>query len=826
MAVNPNWPFLSTHVAWNVAGNDTTVTPTWTDISTRVREMSTSAGRQYEIDQNQAGEADYVISDKDEAFNPANASSPYAGGILPYRPILEQATWPPAAVGAAVNMMNAVSGYDPSLESTAVGSTPPNMITFATTPTVTTTKPFFGANCLQWNVTASGGPQYIGFTVPCVPGQQYQISCYYWQTAGNQVKSLINGGTGGSFITTAGAWVRYFLNFTATQPTHQWFLGTPAPTLSGTMYADGFQMELGNPALPATFALTGPVLYGVFRGFIEQYPKTWNHKGLYGMAELNCVDQMGVLANSKLHTEVTNAIFRCKPTYYWRLNEDQAATSWADISGNNGPPLTQLDSVYGPATTFVPATATNIPGDPGGVGVAISTPVVAPQNMSVLQTGSIFTPRSTPAISIGGSPPFGYTACVIAAHSPGTDVQNRFMTLAQSNFNQRLVELVTGSSPSSYVGALAGPTSGFSLGAQTAFDLWADGLPHVFIMTAAVDATNFVINLYVDGTLQATQTLATSAFTYPLIGTQIQVGGLVADVSAGTWAGTIDHGMPGGVYSHAALWNRVLSTYEIGTIRDGKKGFPGENTGARIIRYLSYVAPGAPLQFDTGMSYLDVSSLAEGTAALDASQAVTASENGNLTANASGVMIFQSRRSRYLSITADWVLGEQESPYEDGVTFNLDPTRVANTVKITRTGGIVATAQDLTSQKTYFEREFDREINVATDGEAVDASNALLAAFKDAHMRVSTVTLKPSANPALWPVALGIAIGDRTTVMRRAISGGVTMAGDYFVEKVSRSRKAGEFTVSLELSPATGKTPWILGDAVYGVLDSTTILGY
>jgi hypothetical protein len=79
---------------------------------------------------------------------------------------------------------------------------------------------------------------------------------------------------------------------------------------------------------------------------------------------------------------------------------------------------------------------------------------------------------------------------------------------------------------------------------------------------------------------------------------------------------------------------------------------------------------------------------------------------------------------------------------------------------------------------------------------------------------------------------MDLEIGNRYTVARRpkaANNGaGITMLADYFLEKVTHRQvdpELGTWWVDLQLSPAPLQ-PWILGDSTYGVLDTTTVLGF
>lgn len=821
--INPNWPRVITQVAFNAAPNDPAAVPTWIDLSDRCRALSAGRGRQYEIDQNQAGEADITFSDPDEALNPANGSGPFAPNLLPYRGILDQAMWPPTPLGAAVNLLNATSGYDPSFETTAVGDAPPNLLTYQATPTVQAGTAFTGSNALRWTVTGGGGPQYAGFLISCIPGQLYTASVYYRQTAANGGWLLINGGPGSATTTTTGAFVRLSMPFVATQPLHELYVGSAAPALGATVNVDAVQVEPGN-SLNA-FSTTGPVIYGVFRGYVERWPASWNHRGLYGMAEVTCVDALGVIAQTKLHTEFRNAVLATQPAYYWVLNEPSTATTFGEQSGNGGPPLVRVDASYGPASTVAPSTTANLPGDPSGVGVEISQALVSPQPGTVLQTGSINNTATvaTPKLDIGSTPPFAYSVSVVTSRTVTPD-GGMWVLIANADYTNRFAEIET-----DLFGDLAmtvGPVAVVSLGPDTT-DVWADGRPHLYTITVDFAVTTGTVRGYVDGVFIGSNTFtSTSAagWNLPITGVQIQIGGVIAEVSNGYWTNRIDPGVSAGVHSHVAVWRRLLSAAEITVLAQAAAGFPGESSGQRVLRYLGYAYTGQSF-LDFGLSTMGVSVLAENQSLLDAAQSVAATENGNFYARGDGIVLFTSRERRYLNTTPKWVLGELESPYEADIKFDHDPSRVANTVKITRAGGGTFTAIDTASQQQYFERSFERTLNVSTDNEAADAAAYFLSIMKDPHQRVEKVTLKPSANPALWPVALGAEIGDRVTLKRRT-SAGVTMSADFFIERVEHSRTADEWTVGLQMSPATAGSPWILEDATYGLLGVTTYLGY
>jgi hypothetical protein len=832
MATNPNYPLVVTQVALNGGLATAESSLVWTELSTRVWEMDSTSGRQYELDQVQAGEGALVFADRDEALNPTNTSSPYTGQLLPYRPYMQQAMWPPAAIGAAVNLAGTTAGFDPSMESTAVGATPPSLVEFGVTATVVAANAHTGTHSLQWSVASGGGTQVAGFQVMCIPGRQYTASVFYRQTAANTGTIFVNGGAGGSTTTTTGAYVRLSVTFTATAMLHQLYVGSTAPGSNSTVNIDDFQLETGASA--STFATTGPVIYGVCRGFIERWPAAWNYKGLYGYCKATTVDAFAALAAKELRTEYPTEVLGLAPDFYWALSEPDTATSYGDTSGNNGPALVQYSSKYGAGTAPKGGDDMGIVGDPSGTGVAF-TPVGTPGSLTaagtILGAGPMInnTPALTLPASIGTSWGVSVAAWVkIASNGGATQVLIRAqnsVSAAAGGVSAFIPIQITLDNPAPGVGFqnVAGGT-GFIRGQNAAVSI-ADGLLHHVVGTVTqVNGGNTVLSIYVDGALSGQLTVTTASVGGMLAqqATSIAVGGYYDGSSFGFECD--------GPVSHLAIWNRGLSAGEVTALYTAGTGYPGESFHDRVLRYLVAGPYTGLVEVDAGSSMLGASALADQTKLLDALQSLVVTEAGNMWADSSGVLQCAGRARRYFNTTAQWTVGESQSggeyPYEDDIAFDFDPTLVWNDVEVTQTGGIKVTAVDAASEAAYGPRSYQREINVASAAEAQDAANWILATHKDPRQRVSQLTLRPSANPALWPMALGAQIGDRVTAKRRTTSGS-GISSDFFIEQITHTQKPGDWTVQYQMSPvgATGQ-PWILGDATYGVLGTTTVLGY
>lgn len=1192
MAANPNWPLVTTQVAFN-SGFSTLQPLSWTDLTPRMWSMGCDRGRQYELDQNQAGTARLVLADRDEVLNPAhpNPGYPYAGNVLPYRPIAVQAQWPPVPVGAAVNLLNVSAQrpgpYDPSFESYTAGTSVPWIAAVgATTPVVGTATPRAGTKDLTWPTVATTMVQGVSWQVPCIPGQQYTSSAYVRQTAAstqllqvtdqltvldafgrtagpglgsaeiggawavtsgaasefaaaNGVATItlatvaaerrINIGSGltdvdlageysppvtaaGSFFTggllaryvdvnnyywfvaffntdgtlsvsifkrvagalstiatgttgytyvpgtyyqlraqvvggqlscrvwpvsqvqptswhatvadasfssgtvgliahadtantstlpiivsvrnfscvaavagsssaATGAYNRLTVTWTATQPVHTIQLATTGSALAGTVLLDDVQHE---PAVPlnansnfesgvigwsaggaaiaasrfwvingtlsaqitpngvASFAYaeadqvavtgngsyvasgwvhsvsgtgsnvcgvrvnwydashaylstsagteyvlgpnssgfyvntfvapasaafagvhagiggtpaaanvvyldvvtlssttasaattSGPVIYGVHRGFVERWPSNWDHQGMYGYSQITSVDGYAALAARRLHTEYRNVLLDKGPLYWYSLGEPAGATQFADGSGNGG----TLLGIWTPnAVTTLPAagTQTAIAGDPGSTGVKFTADLVNVngQHGSVLingrKAGTGYEPVGIPAVA---SSPWSATMALwlnssTTFSSYGGGSWTPILALLKDDRAPRTyadlplyITTTTSDEPMAFMqSASANSPSLQQLNVvATGFPVF-DGKWHLVVATASQDATNSNIAIYVDGVFAGSNTALTS--TIKLLGTackNVELGGSFGDLGQNSgYDGTL---------AEFAVWNRALSASDITALWNAGQGLVGENSGARITRYLGYGKYGGATMVDTGLSTMGVSALADGTNLLAACQAVTTTENGNLVIDGAGTLTFTSRTRRYLNTSPQWLFGEMELPYQGDISFDYDPQQVYNDIKVNNAGGISASAVDLPSQISYGPRSLSRDVNVQSNNEASDTANWTLSTHKDPRQRIASITIEPSSNSALWPVALGAQIGDRVTVKRRTQA--FTMQSDYFIERIAHSQAPNRWTVTFQLSPAgLWQTPWLLDDATYSVLGTSTILGY
>jgi hypothetical protein len=269
---------------------------------------------------------------------------------------------------------------------------------------------------------------------------------------------------------------------------------------------------------------------------------------------------------------------------------------------------------------------------------------------------------------------------------------------------------------------------------------------------------------------------------------------------------------------------KVLNLYDL----DGKS-YGSQLTSARVGAVLADagVAVGT---IDTGKSTVVASGVfSRGSSALEHLLQVEETENGLLFANGDGSIDFQNRHYRLLnSGTPVATIGDVagEIRYRDG-TLDLDDADIWNSVSVTPSGGIAVEVGDAVSQLAHYTRRLNRSSLSSDTAEAQSAAEYLRNRYGDPSPRVPEVVLIGALDPSTWPTILAAKNSQRYTWKRRA--GAHTITQDVFVERIADSITLTPhlaWEISLQLSPADGQAGWVLGDSVYGILGSTTVLTY
>jgi hypothetical protein len=76
-----------------IGQSPTAESPTWTDLSSRFRGLSTRRGKQHELDRTEPGSGTLRLDNADGALDPENTAGPYAGDLRPMMRVRVKAVW-------------------------------------------------------------------------------------------------------------------------------------------------------------------------------------------------------------------------------------------------------------------------------------------------------------------------------------------------------------------------------------------------------------------------------------------------------------------------------------------------------------------------------------------------------------------------------------------------------------------------------------------------------------------------------------------------------------------------------------------------------------
>jgi hypothetical protein len=200
-------------------------------------------------------------------------------------------------------------------------------------------------------------------------------------------------------------------------------------------------------------------------------------------------------------------------------------------------------------------------------------------------------------------------------------------------------------------------------------------------------------------------------------------------------------------------------------------------------------------------------------------------EFGRLFMSADGVLTFQNRVGTTLSGSVA-VFSDQGTNYKyRNVAIQFDARQVVNRSTVTGLDGTTATDQDLASQTTYFVQTRDVSnslLHVA--GQITAAAEYLLTPYPSPRLTALTTNLAMLSEAQRDTVAT-IDIGDTITITVDVPNYG-TISSELSVEGIDGEIALdGGHTLTFYTADTTVVYQLILDDPVYGVLDSTNVLG-
>ncbi|TQF04753.1 hypothetical protein E6W39_24170 [Kitasatospora acidiphila] len=839
----PSWPSIRFQVAFNTGGAMTTQ-PSYVDLSSRLRGTWSveQSGRQYELDQIQSGQMTVSLWNLDGALDALNSSSPYYPNVVPMRACRLQAVWPPTrnALPQGVSTASSVANLGSSAGSFALTSGLPPAPTGHTAAVTWTIPASTAATNLVGLAAANNGgagwPVSDASALPVVGGQPYTFSCWVAQAAGGD--ATLQAAHRVSWYDVTGARITVSIGSAVTVPVlgTSWALLTytvtaPAtavgcrpsvqisssPASASTMYVTAWQMERAAAATPWT---AGGVIYPLWSGFVERWPQHWQQQGTYGLVDLTCIDVLAGLSQFTLQPSLMAGLMALGPDRLYPLDELQGSVWWRDASGKHG--ATYLaSSPYG-AGTVTSGSSVSGSGFVGAPGPVVTMANATPS--SFFNSQGSFINLGTPNGPPSGS---GWTRIICFRTStlpPAGTQMALWWWQSSSSSNKSQGGLALDSSGHLHVNSTnaAGGNIDFTIATAN----YCDGNWHMAALILTPDGKT--LNANIDGAgFYNTNAVSVqpTGITSDTIGMNVQTA-----VGNYLWA-----------YSGDLAYAVEVPTNNVPSFSDLAAGFAtgwaGETSAVRAQRILTMCGYGGTVQAEAATIAMGGANLA-GTDPMTALELVGDTEAGQVYVDAAGTLWLTGRKWRYLQPQPAVVFGEQQAagevPYFGDVVVELDPTHIYNVAQITNQAAPGAPAQPMqpanntASQVEYLPRTLPRQINAQDPTLALAAGQYLVSQYGQPQPRLSTLTVDPASNPALWSQVLGLGFGARAQVNRRPPSGpgAAAISLQQFVEHVTwEGDDQGNLKVRLQLTPAGPFLGWWVAAALHTTVATASTAG-
>ncbi|MCW2900920.1 MAG: hypothetical protein JWO67_3185 [Streptosporangiaceae bacterium] len=830
-----------------------------------VRRWSVRRGRQYELDQVQAGEATLEIPDPGEVLNPDNPSSPFnqnGNQVTPYRAMRIWGMWPNQPGSGNIFATTVTQGMglpdpiDPEFEhGTGLidgGWDGTAVVAWSTEQAWNGTH---SAKIIQQAAPegAGGGTGsasgfnkgvYIQSAVTTAPRVTYTASCYVYPTGGCSVQIAVYDATGyvtySATATAQNTWTRIQVSWT-TVDTLEYINIFGSGSATPTFYVDGAQLEFGGVVNP--FTASGPTLYPIYTGYVERWPTKYDMSGLRANRPLVAVDALAILSRTVIDQSYHQAVMLDGPSAYAAYDEQSGPNLFTSPDGmkllGSQNPAPQGGQINFAGDTFLD----------GSAAVSLSQQIQDPaQTAYAKQVTSIDIPHTNSFSVNTGSATFEFWARWVAgnatlgmfqANSSGEFVDFSASTSDHTRDTAFGVSLVFGGL---YIGSSdgrPGTANGNIYGAPATKTFALDGsanLPdgqwHYYSIGLFPGGGNYsnqyVMRLVVDDRVYSFEVPATvGASSIRHLGFNA-----ITNAVSSRWG---DQVSAASVAKAAFYPTYIGSDRQVAHYQRGA-GYVGEYSGARVKRLLEQYWKGGGATVADGYMAMTADHDYSTRVVLDVLQEIEESERGLTYASAAGWVVFEDRLSRYYTNndTAKWVFGENpaganptEYPYED-YAADHDPTYTFSQANLSRQGNSnFAPMINAATQAKYGQRIVSQEIKTLTDFDLTQAGIFYLGRYGTPKTRVSTLKLNPTVNPSLWPAILSLEVSQRVTVTRRS-SSGLVLTSDYYVEQINHQvdGETSSWSTTLQLSPVFVTTSWVCGSSTRGVLGTSTVPVY
>lgn len=801
---NPNWPQMTTKAAFGTKPNAGQVISYGTDISPYVRDSSISYGIPYELGQAEAGQNAITLYNQDGRFDPSSSSSPYWPSVVDYVPYQQQAVWSGITYPVATGYIERWPlEWDDSLTqiSSVVGVDAVATLARVQLKSCVNHEVLLDSPWAYWPLNDASGSQFAA-NLATGPGQSVNLYPTPPRKAGS--------GTGdfGAQTLLAGdpstGWGQATQDATNDQG---WSLSTgviPGSTVNALLNSNNLTTSSVSPwtAVNGTVTASSAQTRGGY-SFSGLLTPTGGNSLAYVQSEM-------ITISPGAQYSISGWLY--SPTGWGNVS---LSVNWFDANSGYLSTSSTIASIGSGAWTYFANTFT--------------APATAAKGQLVPTEGG--TPAASNTLYLSNiilTPTVTFEAWAMFPLVPAKSNHTSIFTLKSSGVSwaTHSIAAVTisqhgyyGTSGNVWVDTwdINGNKTSVDIGAHS----YADGNWHHFALQLNAGSAALVI----DGVTvySASRTVSMTPIDV------IEVGG-----AQDAWEAT---GIGIGTYAHVAAYNYAVQLPRLGAhFQSGHDAFP-EDSGSRINRLLTYAGWTGPRALDTGSSVLAGCSTTLGQYATDAIADVALWEYGLAWVDGWGAFRFQSRSNRFNGTSmGTFGDGPGEYHYQADIKFDYDPTYQYNDVQITRQGpngtqGIVQFSGDPNGTiPQYFTSTLQQALQLLSDTQAADRASFLYNLLSIPQLRIESITIDPSADPSLWPVALGAQIGQRYTVKRRSLgSTNAVISIDVIICQIKHEIKPGSWKTTFSTLPASTPTvntstgPWRLDDPTYSVLGTTTI---
>lgn len=523
-------------------------------------------------------------------------------------------------------------------------------------------------------------------------------------------------------------------------------------------------------------------------GYVNDWPTQWDSAmANIAYAAVSATDRFGRLNRRKLRSRSEQEVLLDGPVAYYPLSEPAGSTSAGDVSGNTRAALT-LAGETTPAVVF---------GSTVNVWDGLTGCVFA---------GSLSQFLSAPVPMTGTS----FTLEVLTSLTTvGTGIISVPVSLFGSGPTQAYFASSTGGGLTSFA-AQINSDSGAGLVVATPTTIVAGQQYHL-----ALTYDNATLRLYLDGTQVASTAGVNGTSTFTSLN-----AGAAPQSAAGTGARHL------GMSANIAVYNSALSAARILSHANAlKNGSASDRADQRMASLASYanIAVGDQ-NLETGLQPSMAAQSTSGGSVFDAMQQVAESEGGAVFIAGDGKLTFHNKSHRVLRATGTPAISIAASLIDADMTWASD-NYLFNTATGTRLGGATQRSVNAASVLKYEEWPITRDSALLpTDELVLNELQWITTMYGEPLPRLSSVTFDLLTLPtATVQALLALELGDLMRISSWPTQSPLASV-DLIVEGSNEAQTEKTWSITFNTAPAGLFRAWILDDATYSVLDSTTRL--